>query len=449
MEKSESLSLIEELGGDEHAWVDFKEDYEIGGIPRDKAEFIRDIASLANTITQRESHYIIVGVDDDGDLLGITEGREDYRGAGPRHIFSYDEADIQQIIDSNLMPSPKLAWYTYEEDSKKFGILEISPLESPPCVTSQHIDEDDDRHLHKGVIYLRKGSSKKIAEREDIEEIIEHRIQQQREQILDGVHKAIEVGPEWIERIGDALPDEDGVPLATTTDPEDADIEISERLTREPASSLDSQLNEDISQWMHRGDDYIEQLPLWQYYANPGALNLDKTALLFLTQSAIKNQPFGAFWLLQSNPDERRDILLSTPDKFHRIKQAGSLMLILDDEEGFDKLLEKSRTNVEYGHLKECKSKFGTSIHNRANFLLKNEDGEYSLKHDGWRKDIRPKNLDEDDIERILPKCGRHLEDLYEIYSTHREYGNRLEEFSDALWDLEVVYAACVNEGYN
>lgn len=447
MEWEKVTRLVDDLSGDEHAWVDFKVDYEIGGIHSKKAEFIRDVASLANTLTEKDTHYIIVGVDDDGEYVGITGGRENHRGEGPRHIFSFDESQIQQIIDSNLVPSPTITWHTFENDSKKFGVLEIEPLESPPCLTAKHIDENEKRHLHKGLIYVRKGSSKKIASREEIQEILEYRVRQQRERILNGVTKAIQIGPEWIDRISDALPEDEGIPLTAASDASEADFEITQRLTREPASTLDEQLNEDISQWKYRGDDFVEAKPLWQYYAGPNALTLDKTALMFLTQSAIKNEAFGGFWVAEADPEDRIDLLLETPKSHLRARRAGSVMLILDDSDGFDALLDTCGTNARYGYLKTCNRKLGNTIEDRVNFVLKGE--QYSLNHNTWRREFNVKDFGVDQIRELLPTVAEHLVDLQEKVREHPSFGEEWTKFSNALWDLEVIYLGSVVGNYN
>ena len=227
MEKEEIEELIETLAGDEHTWVDFKTDYDIGGISLKRAEFIKDVNSLSNTITEQDEHYILIGVSEEDGVVGISSEKSSYCGSGPRHIFSYDESDIQEIIDSNLEPSPIVEWHTFQNGNGQFGVLVIKPLSEPPCLVSQDInDSSGNRLLHQGLIFVRKGSGKKILDSEEMERLIKYRIDRQREQILDGIHRAIDIGPEWIDRIGEVLPDEPGLPLATTDDPDQANIEV-------------------------------------------------------------------------------------------------------------------------------------------------------------------------------------------------------------------------------
>lgn len=289
MDKIEAEAMLSDLGGDEHAWVDFKEDYFIGGIAQKRAEFVRDIASLANTRTDSDEHYLFIGVNDDGTIVGISPNSETYSGSGPRHIFSYDGSDIQEVIDSKLNPAPTLSWHTFDYNGDTFGVLVVEPLAAPPAVTTQHInDSSGNRLLHKGLVFIRKGSGKMIAGREELEAIIGFRIRQQREEILDGIHKAVELGPEWIDRLEGTFEEVPGIPLATAEDSEEADMDVAQRITREPASTLDEQLNEDIARWKGRGDDFVDAGPLWEYYAGFEELRLDEVALRFLTQSALK-----------------------------------------------------------------------------------------------------------------------------------------------------------------
>ena len=438
MDHEEAKEILSEVDGDEHAWIDFKTDYEIGGIKSKKAEFIKDVASLSNTLTDRSLHYIFVGVDDDGTVVGITEGRESYRGEGPRHIFSYDESDIQEAIDSNLDPAPVISWHKFNSSDPTFACLTVEPLDTPPTLTRKTIKSSAGNIvLQKGLIYLRKGSGKKIAEKEDIERIVEYRINKQRDQILDGIHKAIEIGPEWIDRIGTNLSDSDNVPLATAEEPENADIQVTERLTREPASTLDEQLNEDIARWRGRGDDYIDKRALYEYYSQPTELKLDDLAIKFLTHSALKNDLLGTFWLERTKRPHQSDIIRNTPKKYHRIERAAKVCLIMNDRDSYDELIETSGHSNDYGDLRVCNQKLGNTVDDRRRYLLDDDhSGYYSLKHRDYKKEIVIKDLTNGEIREIIPQISNELVDLHDHYTSNRLF-NRYHKFHDALSDLE------------
>ncbi|QKY17732.1 ATP-binding protein [Halorubrum sp. CBA1229] len=438
MERKEAEEILDEVSGDEHSWIDFKTDYEIGGIKNKKVEFIKDVASLSNTITDHDLHYIFVGVDDDGAIVGITEGRESYRGEGPRHIFSYDESDIQEMIDSNLEPAPIVSWHKFDASDPVFACLTIEPLDTPPTLTTNTIQNSAGNVvLQEGLIYLRKGSGKKIAEKQDIERIVKYRINAQREQILDGIHKAIEIGPEWIERIGTNLSETGDIPLATVENPENADLQVTERITREPASTLDEQLNEDIAQWRGRGDDYINKQALYEYYSQPAELKLDDIAIKFLTHSALKNDLLGIFWLERAERTLQRDIITSIPNYYHRIERAAMVCLIMDDREGYDQLTSKSKYSGDHGDLRICNQKMGNTVDDLRRYLLDDDHkGQYTLKHRDYKKEISVKDMSDTEIRKTIPDLSAELVDLHSHYQENRLF-NRYHEFRDALWDLE------------
>jgi hypothetical protein len=392
-------------------------------------------------ITERDEHYILVGVSEEKGVVGITSDKESYSGSGPRHIFSYDESDIQEIIDSNLEPSPIVEWHIFENDNGQFGVLVVEPLPEPPSLISQDTnDSSGNRLLHQGLIFVRKGSGKKIADSEELGRIIQYRIERQREQILDGIHRAIDIGPEWIDRIGEVLPDEPGLPLATTDDPDQANIEVTQRLTREPASTLDEQLNEDISQWMYRGDDFIEINPLYQYYEYSSKIELDKVAIKFLTQSSIKHNCLGVFWLVNADRETQWEAIIETPNYHPRIERAAKILLIMGNETGLEKLLDRNQKNAKYGDLRRCKQMIGTDLQDRMSELIREK--EYNLSHDGWTADLQPNDMDTKEIRHSIPEVAGKLQDLQERYEKRQIGWSKRDPFRDALWDLEVVLGA-------
>jgi hypothetical protein len=276
-----------------------------------------------------------------------------------------------------------------------------------------------------------------IAGREELEDLIEFRIRQQRDEILDGVHKAIELGPEWIDRLEGTFDDSPEVPLATTEEPEEADLAIAQRVTREPASTLDEQLNEDIARWLGRGDDFVSAQALWEYYAGFEELRLDDVALRFLTQSSLKNRILGVFWLEKAKEMTRQEILLETPNNHHRIERAGKLLLLMDNMDTFDTLMEQSTSDASVGDLRTCKEKMGNSKSNRVRYLLRSDD-EYSLKYSDWSEKFRARELDKGEIYDLIPSIADQFVEIQELYERGEAWSLR-EQFRDALWDLEVV----------
>lgn len=439
MDRNNCLDLLEEVGSDEHSWIDFKEDYEVSGIAMKKAEFIKDIASLANTVSERDQHYILIGINDEGQLTGIDNSRIDYRGEGPRHIFSLDESDIQEIVDEYLMPTPRFSFHRYEKDSKKFGAIVIKPLSEPPCLIDKDLyDSGGTQCLHEGRIYVRHGSGKKIADIDDLGRIIDHRVQQRREDILSGIRKVVDLGPDFVEQFATSVPE--GADIVVTTsggEKDEADFKVQERLSRTPASTLDEQLNGDIAQWMGRGDDFIGSKALWEYYGNPSQLTIDKESVLFLTQSSLKNHTLGVFWLSYVDSVKIVNVLTETPQHHHRLVRAAKIAVIKGDSELLEDIIDIS--NTESGEFQTCRQKVSNTEDYRLKYVMKNKS--YKLKHDGWRRNFEPKSLEKGEIIELIPEIGTQLKDIQEILDEESQFWNRRNNFRSALFDLEAVLA--------
>lgn len=435
MNTGKALDLIQDLSGNEYDWVDFKQDYDIGGIAKPKAEFAKDVASLANGLSNKSERYILVGCDDDGQIVGIDESRTSYRGAGPRHIFSFDEADIQQTLQGLLDPLPDIVWHEFKNEGKQFGVLVIEPSSPRPCVIDRDLyDDSNNRLLSEGRIYVRRGSSKVIAKNDYIKRIIDHRVSSRRDEILEGIHKAVEVGPEAISHFSGLITtdDDEAVPISIE---DDAEYEFQERVSREPTSNLDSQLNGDIVRTKYRGDDFIDSIALWEYYAKPHELTLDEEAVYFLTQSAIKRHLMGLFWLEKvNNPTE---VLQRTEDDHHRLKRAVQALTILGKKDHLDDLISDYNVSIA-GEFRTCSQKVDNTLNNRFNYLLNSDS--HQLKHNSWKREFSPKEMDAATAKSEIPSLANQLGDIQETMNEY--YGaavSKRDEFRNALWDLELV----------
>lgn len=436
MEKHEALDLLAELDGDEHEWVDFKQDYHIGGIRPKKAEFIRDIASLANSISSRDERYIFIGVDDGGEIIGVKSDSKKKHQKRPRYIFSYDESDIQEIADSNLEPCPNFSFHRYRHDGTEFGALVIYPVQQAPCVTIQDInDSDGNRILHHSLVYIRKGSRKKVAGHEEIEDIIQNRIEKRREDILKNVGKIVSLGPDTIDQLGTQVTD-DGIAVTPT---EDSGLEVQERLTRDPASTLDKELNGDIANWASRGD-LLNQKAIWKYYANPNKIELDYEAAHFLTLCSIDNKVRGIFWLQDTGRDEIREILLDTPDSHHRIIRVASVFVLMGDEDGLEILLDKTSSTAEFGELQTYKNLVSQPINERMDRII--ESYSYEIEYQDWSTKFDIRDMDVEEILNQISNIADVLVSIYEDVDDNRHLLWKARETRDAIGDLEIGLAA-------
>ena len=105
------------------------------------AEFVKDILSFANTVRE-DSAYIIIGVQDNGEKVGITDA--DFT----------DSAILQAKIKGKVSPIPNFnAFPFYDEKGLQYQIIEVliswSSTAYLPTVTVGNT-------LKKGQVYLRR-----------------------------------------------------------------------------------------------------------------------------------------------------------------------------------------------------------------------------------------------------------------------------------------------------
>ena len=437
MEKQDVLDILSEIGENEHDWVDFKEDYHIGGEPHTKAEFIRDIASFANTILSQSERYIFVGVCDNGEIVGVSDDSTEKQSV-PRHIFSYDESDIQETADGSLEPCPNFSFHTYQHNDDEFGVLVVYPMSQAPCVTAKDINNSEgDRILHRGLIYVRKGSRKKVARHEEIEGIIQDRIENRREDILENVGKIVSLGPDAIDQLGTQVTD-DGIAV---TPSEDSGIGVQERLTRDPASTLDGELNGDIASWASRGE-FLSQKATWEYYSNPEELRIDGEAVQFLTISALINSALGIFWLAKNENRDYRKISNEIPHKHHTIERAASVFVLMGDSTGLSDFLEQTSTTAEYGKLSKYPDVVSDPLEGRVDHIV--ESRKHELEYNSWSAEFDVTELEREDLEAQISEVAGVLTQIYDDSEKQRTLLWKSGEFRESIADLEASLARFV-----
>ncbi len=132
--------------------LDYKLKYDFSGSKNAKRnkqkKFVIDVASFSNTI-RYEPSYIIIGIKDDKELVGI-DIKSNYR----------DDAKFQQIVNNfNINPFPNFFYDEIEFKNKIFGIIEF-PLPS----NSEAVSID-------GAVYGRHGSSNALLNTYEIKNV--------------------------------------------------------------------------------------------------------------------------------------------------------------------------------------------------------------------------------------------------------------------------------------
>lgn len=145
MKRDQLVALIEEVrrGRQEDSGTEWKRQWWRLDTEKGKAEFRKDIAALANVVSDDPS-YLIVGLKD-GKLFDAELPR--------------DEAELQDIL-RRITPAPHVSFSSERVDGKVLTVIKVSPPFDPPYVT---------RYESRNVVFIRRGSSIETASRFDLD----------------------------------------------------------------------------------------------------------------------------------------------------------------------------------------------------------------------------------------------------------------------------------------
>ncbi|MEL6440342.1 MAG: ATP-binding protein [Cyanobacteria bacterium J06621_8] len=147
-------TLIESLlYQNEGTALDFKRDQYpfVKATEEQKSELLKDILAFANSWRQTEA-YIVIGVEEVKGGRSIPWGTEDH----------FDDAQIQQFINSKTNRQVKFAYEVHLFEGNKIGVIRIPQQERPIYATKNY------GKVKKEVVYYRSNSSTAIATPDDI-----------------------------------------------------------------------------------------------------------------------------------------------------------------------------------------------------------------------------------------------------------------------------------------
>jgi len=131
--------------------VDFKEKTYFND-PNKSLDFLKDLLAMTNTV-RTESAYIIIGVNDEGEKIGISKDE------------ILDGSRIQALIKDKATPIPHFQSYPFFDDDLIFHIIEIPKCWYPsPCIPLK----TKGSIIERKEIYVRRNTSNEIATYEEI-----------------------------------------------------------------------------------------------------------------------------------------------------------------------------------------------------------------------------------------------------------------------------------------
>ena len=131
----------------EHSRLDFKRDMYDWSRSGTNAELAKDLMAIANELhAHAEPGYILVGIDDDGTILGVPP---------TSHV---DDADLHQKVANLLNEIPPFSYSVVDTGGLSIGVFEIRPGRRPYFPV-----KDSGASLRRRVPLHRNGTSTDVA----------------------------------------------------------------------------------------------------------------------------------------------------------------------------------------------------------------------------------------------------------------------------------------------
>lgn len=158
--------------------LEFKEQFSFAGL----ADYFRDFAAFSNN----RGGLLIFGVKDAPRLpIGISAAS----------LQQFDKIDPEKISGYLLeIFSADIRWdqASFEVDGKHFGVFQIEEARIKPIIAKK----DEGKSIKSGEIYYRYGGRTQKIQYAELQNIIEHRVEQNNRQWLDLMSKIGKAGPQ-------------------------------------------------------------------------------------------------------------------------------------------------------------------------------------------------------------------------------------------------------------
>ena len=138
--------------------IDFKRDPYRLQEEEGRADFIKDVLSMANTPRGNDS-YIVLGV------KAHSDGKKDLYGL----TVSSDDNEYQSAVAPKVHPCPRFVYVPIQYQGKSYGVIEIRREHRGPFQATVDVG----KKVRRYVIYWRRGTTNDEA-RSDEQELIRH-----------------------------------------------------------------------------------------------------------------------------------------------------------------------------------------------------------------------------------------------------------------------------------
>jgi hypothetical protein len=144
MKNMDSQHFVEMINKGESTLVEFKRDWWHLDNGKGKAEFSKDVLAMANSLSEGQSGFFLIGVEDTkagGNAIGIQ--------------VSPPQESVAQILVTYTNPVPNVELYKHEIEGKTIDILEVAWTESHPYYATRDVEN----FLSSDAVYVRRAGT--------------------------------------------------------------------------------------------------------------------------------------------------------------------------------------------------------------------------------------------------------------------------------------------------
>jgi len=187
MDEKKLLEIIEKLRSSQREWktVDAKHAL-ILKENGEKAEFIKDIAAMANNF---EPSYLIIGLNDGS-----------FSDVGPL-VKHHTKNNLNQILEGNIDPPVIIDYQEFSINWNEYALIEVFGNNPPYIIARDLVHNPTDRkkfRVYKGTIFVRHEDRTEGISRSELEELVKKGLRKEFENETDEAKKiAFEHPPFW------------------------------------------------------------------------------------------------------------------------------------------------------------------------------------------------------------------------------------------------------------
>lgn len=274
---------------EEDQYTDYKQTFHVS---EEKAwlDLTIDVSAFANTY----GGYLVFGVEDKSKkVVGLAKD--------VAAVFG-DANNLLQKINRHLEPKvTELRCKTYRFDGKTVGIIFVPQSHGRTHVVSKdasftHPSGKSQLRLRKGTFYVRRSGGVHLADARDLDDIVERRIDQFRDALLDKVAKVVQAPATSDVFILSKDPSDDEGKRFIIEDAPEAIPVKGMSFTVAPEG-----IEEEIAAWSVLGGGDSDQIPppkvLWRWYAARKNLSISKGHHFAIFRFALWSDVPAFFWI--------------------------------------------------------------------------------------------------------------------------------------------------------